>query len=287
MIEEINEAYKGMSKSHKKIADYILEHTENAAFLTAAKLADESDVSESTAVRFANMMGYEGYSDFQRALAAELQRKLINKNTSRTDHYRENKNDVLKSVLVTDAQNIVDTIHLVDSASYDMALELIEKAKRIYVIGIRTCSPLADYLGFYLNMIRPDVKVINSMNINEIYEQLYWLDHDDLVIGISFPRYSIRTLKAMEYANEKRASILGITDCEYSPMNMYCSCSLWAKSDMITIADSLVAPMSMINAIVVGLYIRNEEKVRKNLGNMEDLWNNLETYRGDEFTDGV
>ncbi len=287
MIEEINDAYKDMSKSQRKIADYILEHQENAPFLTAAKLGAECGISESTVVRFAMMMGYEGYSDFQRALANDIQQKLINKTESRTTHYRENKNEILKSVLVTDAQNIVDTIHLVDSASYDMALDLIMKARNVYVVGIRTCAPLASYLGFYLNMIRSDVKVIDSMNINEIYEQLFWLDHEDLLIGISFPRYSMRTLKAMEYANEKRASLIAVTDSEYSPMNMYSTCSLWAKSDMITIADSLVAPMSIINALVVGLYIRNENSVRDNLGRMENLWNNLQTYRGDEFTDGV
>ena len=149
-----------------------------------------------------------------------------------------------------------------------MALKLIKKAAHVYVIGIRTCAPLASYLGFYLNMIRSDVKVIDSMNINEIYEQLFWLDHEDLLIGISFPRYSM-------------------TDSEYSPMNMYSSCSLWAKSDMISIADSLVAPMSVINALIVGLYINDETFVKNNLEQMEALWNGLQTYRGDELADGM
>ncbi|MCR5011639.1 MAG: MurR/RpiR family transcriptional regulator [Lachnospiraceae bacterium] len=287
MIDEINALYDSMSKGHKKIADYVLNHPDKAAFMTAAKLGEACGTSESTVVRFAVMLGYSGYSDFQKEVASHIQSKLTNKAQNSTVHYRKNRNEILKGVLVSDAQNIVDTIHLVDSSVYDMALKLIKEAAHVYIIGIRTCAPLASYLGFYLNMIRPDVKVIDSMNISEIYEQLFWLNHDDVLIGISFPRYSMRTLKAMEYGNEKKARLISITDSEYSPMNMYSSCNLWAKSDMISIADSLVAPMSVINALIVGLYINDETFVKSNLEQMEALWNGLQTYRGDELADGM
>lgn len=287
MIEDsIKDNYNNMSKGQRKIADFIMDHMETAPFLTAAKLGESCDTSESTVVRFAMLLGFDGYADFQQELADQVKTKLTNKAEIKTSHYRENKNDILKGVLVADAQNIVDTIHLVDESAYERALELIKKARHVYIVGIRTCAPLASYLGFYLNMIRQDVKVINSMNISEIYEQLFWLNSEDVLIGISFPRYSMRTLKAMEYGSEKKACLISITDSEYSPMNMYSSCNLWAKSDMVTIADSLVAPMSIINALVVGLYIKNEDEVKKNLGKMEDLWNDLQTYSGDEMTDG-
>jgi len=167
----------------------------------------------------------------------------------------------------------------------EQAVDLIAEARKICIVGIRTCAPLADYLTYYLRMMRDDVVSVTTTNISEIYEQLSWLQKEDLVIGISFPRYSLRTLRAMDYANHKGARIISITDSKYSPMNMYSSCNLWAKTDMITIADSLVAPMSTINALVIGVYLRDEEKIRKRLEDLEASWNVYQTYDRDEMSD--
>ncbi len=284
MLEEIKKRYDLMSKGQKRIADYISDNYEQAAFMTAARLGEAAKVSESTVVRFAVMMGYAGYTEFQEEMAGRIREKLVSPKKTLTNHYRENKNDLLRGVLVADAQNIVDTIHLVDSGAFERAVDIIESARKVYIVGIRTCAPLASYLAYYLNMIREDVISVTSPNITELYEQLYWMNSEDALLGISFPRYSLRTLKAMEFGNERNARLITISDSEYSPMNMYSSCNLWAKTDMVTVADSLVAPMSIINALTVALFMRNEEKVTKNLKDMEKVWNDFQIYETDDMT---
>ena len=285
MLDVIKAQYDKMSKGQKKIADYISENMERAAFMTAMKLAEAAAVSESTVVRFATMLGYEGYPEFQHAMADELQSRLVTPKKAQTNEFRENRSELLRRVLVSDAQNIVDTIGMVDSDVFDQAVELISNARKICIVGIRTCAPLADYLTYYLRMMRDDVVSVTTTNISEIYEQLSWLKKEDVVIGISFPRYSLRTLRAMDYANHQGAQIISITDSKYSPMNMYSSVCLWAKTDMITIADSLVAPMSTINALVIGVYLKNEEQIRKRLEALEESWNAFQTYDRDEMSD--
>ncbi|MBR3515671.1 MAG: MurR/RpiR family transcriptional regulator [Lachnospiraceae bacterium] len=285
MLDVIKAQYDKMSKGQKKIADYISENMERAAFMTAMKLAEAAAVSESTVVRFATMLGYEGYPEFQQAMADELQSRLVTPKKAQTNEFRENRSELLRRVLVSDAQNIVDTIGMVDSDVFDQAVELISNARKICIVGIRTCAPLADYLTYYLRMMRDDVVSVTTTNISEIYEQLSWLKKEDVVMGISFPRYSLRTLRAMDYANHQGARIISITDSKYSPMNMYSSVCLWAKTDMITIADSLVAPMSTINALVIGVYLKNEEQIRKRLEALEESWNAFQTYDRDEMAD--
>ncbi|MBR3104717.1 MAG: MurR/RpiR family transcriptional regulator [Lachnospiraceae bacterium] len=285
MLDVIKAQYDKMSKGQKKIADYISENMERAAFMTAMKLAEAAAVSESTVVRFATMLGYDGYPEFQQAMADELQGRLVSPKKANTNEFRENRSELLRRVLVSDAQNIVDTIGMVDSDVFDQAVELVSNARKICVVGIRTCAPLADYLTYYLRMMRDDVVSVTTTNISEIYEQLSWLKKEDVVIGISFPRYSLRTLRAMDYANHQGARIISVTDSKYSPMNMYSSVCLWAKTDMITIADSLVAPMSTINALVIGVYLKNEEQIRKRLEALEESWNAFQTYDRDEMSD--
>ena len=285
MLETIKAQYDKMSKGQKKIADYISDNMERAAFMTAMKLAEAASVSESTVVRFASMLGYEGYPEFQQAMADALQSRLVSPKKANTNELRENRSELLRRVLVADAQNIVDTIGMVDGNTFDQAVELISNARKICIVGIRTCAPLADYLTYYLRMMRDDVLSVTTTNISEIYEQLSWVQKEDLVIGISFPRYSLRTLRAMDYANHQGARIISITDSKYSPMNMYSSVCLWAKTDMITIADSLVAPMSTINALVIGVYLKNEEQIRKRLEALEESWNAFQTYDRDEMSD--
>ena len=285
MLDDILKLYDKMSPAQKKIADYIADNDEVAAFMTAAKLGKAAGVSEATVVRFTAMLGYDKYSEFQQAMIDEIQSRLVSDKKSTTNKLKADPSGLMKKVLVHDAQNIVDSIHMVPDTTFDMAVDMLENAKHIYVLGIRNCAPLAEILAYYLGVIRPDVKVVNSVNISELYEQLNWIGKGDVLVGISFPRYSLRTLRAMDFANSQGARLISITDSEYSPMNMYSSCNLWAKSDMITLLDSLVAPMSVINALVVALYLRNEDQIQDNTERLEKLWKNYQTYDKDELGD--
>ena len=285
MIDDITKLYPTMSQAQKKVADYITDNDEVAAFMTAAKLGKAAGVSEATVVRFTAMLGYDKYSEFQQAMIDEIQSRLVSDKKSTTNKLKADPSGLMKKVLVHDAQNIVDSIHMVPDTTFDMAVDMLVGAKHIYVLGIRNCAPLAEILAYYLGVIRPDVKVVNSVNISEMYEQLNWIGKGDVLVGISFPRYSLRTLRAMDFANSQGARLISITDSEYSPMNMYSSCNLWAKSDMITLLDSLVAPMSVINALVVALYLRNEDQIQDNTERLEKLWKNYQTYDKDELGD--
>ena len=171
----------------------------------------------------------------------------------------------------------------IDHEAFEMAVDTILNARRVYVVGIRSCAPLASFLSFYLNLICDNVTAVHTNSSSEIFEQLLRIDEEDVIIGISFPRYSMRTLKAMEFANDRNAKVIAITDSIHSPMNLYSSCNLLARSDMVSVVDSLVAPLSVINALVVALCLKCPEQVRKNLETLEETWNNYQVYLNDEI----
>ena len=191
-------------------------------------------------------------------------------------------------MLESDIEKLRDTIVNLDAAAFDAAVDMILEARNVYIVGVRSCEPLADFLHFYLNMIRGNIILVKTTSVTEIFEQMIRIDEEDAVIGISFPRYSMRTLKAMEFANDRNARVITITDTIHSPMNLYSSCNLLARSDMVSIVDSLVAPLSVINALVVALCMKQPEVVRRNLETLEDVWNNYQVYLNDEinFIDG-
>ena len=180
-------------------------------------------------------------------------------------------------------EKIQDTIVNLDPAAFETAVDTILEAENIYIIGLRSCEPLADFLQFYLNMIRGNVKLIKTTSVTEIFEQMIRISEKDAIIGISFPRYSMRTLKAMEFANDRNAKVITITDSVHSPMNLYSSCNLCARSDMVSIVDSLVAPLSVINALVVALCMRSPDRAKESLQLLEDAWNNYQVYLNDEI----
>ena len=186
-------------------------------------------------------------------------------------------------MLSADIEKIQDTIVNLDPAAFEAAVDIILRAQTIYLIGVRSCEPLADFLHFYLNMIRGNVVLIKTTSVSEMFEQMIRVGEKDAVIGISFPRYSMRTLKAMEFANDRNAKVITITDSIHSPMNLYSSCNLLARSDMVSIVDSLVAPLSVINALVVALCLRRPDDVKRNLETLEDVWNNYQVYLNDEI----
>ena len=289
IFAKLEENYDGMSKSHKRIATFIKENYDQAVFMTAAKLGGALGISESTVVRFAMAIGYEGYPEFQQDLVDCVKKKLNTIQKMDAKYGRSTQSELLTSVLTADIEKIQDTIKTLDPQAFDTAIDIIINAKNIYVMGLRSNEPLAAFLHFYLNMIRPGVVLLNTSSVTETFEQMIRINEEDCFIGISFPRYSMRTLKAMEFANDRNAKVIAITDSQHSPMNLYSSCNLFARSDMVSIVDSLVAPLSMINALVVALCLKCPQEVKKNLEMLEETWNNYQVYLNDEinFIDDV
>ena len=282
-IARINEKFNKMSKSHKKLATFVIDHYEQAAFMTAAKMAKTVDISEATVVRFAYALEYDGYPEFQASLANWVKKKLNSVQSIGAKYGSSTQAEILTSVLSADIEKIEDTIEHIDAQAFETAVDIILGAKHVYIIGLRSCKPMAQFLHFYLNIIRGDVNLIDSTSTSETFEQMLRINEKDVVIGISFPRYSMRTLKAMEMANDKNAKVITITDTIHSPMCLYSSCNLLARSDMVSIVDSLVAPLSVINALVVAMCLKRPVDVRKNLESLEYAWDNYQVYLKDEI----
>lgn len=282
-ITRMNENYGRMSKGQKAIATYIYDNFEAAAFMTAAKIGETVGVSESTVVRFATFIGYDGYPEFQRDLEAFIQDKLSSVSRIDARYGKSSQSQILNSVINADIEKLEHTIENLDPVAFESAVDSILAAKHVYIIGLRSCEPLARFLHFYLNMIRPDVILVSSTSVTETFEQMIRINEEDAIIGISFPRYSMRTLKCMEFANDRNAKVITITDTVHSPMNLYSSCNLLARSDMVSIVDSLVAPLSVINALVVALVLKSPDATRENLKNLEMTWNNYQVYLNDEI----
>ena len=272
-----------MSKGQKAISAFIYDHYDQAVFMTAAKLGETVGVSESTVVRYAMFIGYNGYPEFQRDLEDWVQNKINSVQKIGAKYGKSTQSEILASVLEADIEKLQDTIHSLDPVAFETAVDIILEAKNVYVMGVRSCEPLADFLHFYLNMIRGNVILLKTTSVSETFEQMIRIDEQDAMIGISFPRYSMRTLKAMEFANDRNAKVITITDSVHSPMNLYSSCNLLARSDMVSIVDSLVAPLSVITAPVVAMCLKRPEDVKKNLKNLEEAWNNYQVYLNDEI----
>lgn len=283
IFSRIKERYDKMSKGHKAIAGYISEHYDQAVFMTAAKLGETLGISESTVVRFASGIGYDGYPEFQKALEECVKGKLSNMQRIDAKYGRSSQSEILTSVITADIEKLQDTIQNLDPTAFELAVTTILEADTIYIMGLRSNEPLAAFLHFYLNMIRGNVVLLNTTSVSETFEQMIRINERDCFIGISFPRYSMRTLKAMEFASDRNAKVIAITDSVHSPMNLYSSCNLLARSDMVSIVDSLVAPLSVINALVVALCLKCPQDVKKNLEMLEETWNNYQVYLNDEI----
>lgn len=279
----INRNYGQMTKGQKLLANYITDHYDQAVFYTAAKLGDVVGVSESTVVRFAVCLGYKGYPQFQKSLARMVQEKLNDPAPREIAPEKIPRSRILSSVLQSDLNELQKTMEEMDEDAFEIAVESILSARKIYIVGIRTCAPLASFLAFYLNIIFSDVILLTTNNSSELFEQMLHLTEKDVVIGISFPRYSMRTLKAMEFANQRNAKVITLTDSVHSPMNLYSSCNLIAKSTLTATVDSLVAPMSVINALIVSLYSQKQAQVANTLDELEDIWDEYQVYETDEL----
>lgn len=283
LLSKINVQYQSFSKGQKKLAAYIKENYDKAAFLTAAKLGKTVGVSESTVVRFATHLGYKGYPEFQRELEELVRNKLNSIQRMEVTYGKVPQSEILDTVLHSDIDKIKMTLEAVDHEAFNLAVETILSAKNIYVVGIRSCAPLAEFLAFYLNLIFDGVRLLNTNSASELFEQMIRIGENDVIIGISFPRYSMRTLKTLEFANNRNAKVITLTDSIHSPMNLYSSCNLIARSDMASIVDSLVAPLSVINALVVALSMRKQKTVVATLEALEKIWDEYQVYNNDEI----
>ena len=283
LTSRINECYGSLSKGQKILATYITDNYDKAVFLTAAKMGQVVGVSESTVVRFATHLGYKGYPEFQKALEEMVRNKLNSIQRMEVTYGRISQSHILETVLQSDQEKIKDTLEHIDEHAFELAVDTIIKAKHIYIVGIRSCAPLAAFMAFYFNLMFENVTLLQTNNSSELFEQMVRISKDDVIIGISFPRYSMRTLKALEFANNRNAKVITLTDSVHSPMNLYSSCNLIARSDMASIVDSLVAPLSVINALIVALCMKKQGEVAKTLETLEDIWNEYQVYENDEI----
>lgn len=282
LLSKINYNYSHFSKGQKLLANYILNNYEKAVFLTAAKLGKTVGVSESTVVRFATLLGYDGYPKLQRALEEMVKNKLNSVQRMEVTFDRINRNNLLKSVLHSDAEKIRITSEEIDEDAFGVAVDTLLEAKTIYIIGVRSSAPLASFLSYYFNIIFENVRLINTNSASDLFEQLHRLSKDDVIIGISFPRYSRSTVKAIEFANTRGSHIITITDSYDSPLTTHSQCNLIARSDMASVVDSLVAPLSIINALIVAVFLRRQDQVVDTFASLEEIWSEYKVYRGDD-----
>ena len=267
------------SKGQRRIADYITNHYDEAAFMTAAKLGDEVGVSESTVVRFATELGFAGYPQFQKALQELIRSKLTSVQRLDVTRARMQDNEVLRQVALSDINNIRHTIEDLDDKTFDTAVDRIVNARQVYVFGAGSCKHLAGFLTHYLQLLVGKARRVTVASPSQICEQMIDLSPEDVVIGISFPRYSKISVQAMHYAHRKGATVIALTDSALSPIAPYATTLLTAHSDMASVVDSLVAPLTVINALIVAISLRTIEQTRPKLEELERLWNSYEVYQ--------
>lgn len=278
LVEHIESEMPKMSKGHKAIARFILSDYERAAYMTAAKIGEEAGVSESTVVRFTMELGYEGYPHFQRLLQEELKVKLTSVQRLNASRRFANDEQVLQSILESDISHLKSTLENIDPKAFRLAVETIVGAKRIFIMGLRSSSPLSSFLHFYFTLLFDDVRHIHSNSANEVFEQILPIGPGDVLIGISFPRYSARTIQSMQYARERGAAVVAITDKADTPLARHSDVALFATSDMASFVDSLVAPLSVINALIVSLGMRKRDHIEQTFEALEHLWDEYKVY---------
>ena len=278
MIQRLNLSGSRLSKSHRRIAEYILQHYDKAVFMTAAKLGEMVNVSESTVVRFAVALGYEGYPELQQALQELVRHRLTA--TQRFEMSSDiSQEEVLSTVLKADMQNIRSTIDGIDNAAFLRAVQVISGARRIYILGLRSAAPLAQFAGYYLHYIFDDVRVV-AAGSTDVFEAISRIEASDVLLGISFPRYSTRTLEAMNFAKARGAQVVGLTDGPMSPVYATSTVCLTARTDMASFVDSMAAPLSVINALIVALGLRRKDELSEHFRLMEGIWDEYRVYVG-------
>lgn len=274
----IEEGMHTFSKGQKRIANYILEHYDKAAYMTASKLGTLVGVSESTVVRFAIELGFEGYPEMQKSLQELIRMKLTSVQRVEVTNLLIGEGDVLEKILMSDAEKIRRTLEEVDREAFEAAVDKIVAADKIYIIGVRSSSSLAGFLNFNLRMIFDNVKFVQTTSGSEMFEQIMSIGPNDVMIAISFPRYSKRIVNAVEYAHNAGADVISLTDSHQSPIAGVADQLLLARSDLVSFVDSLVAPLSIINAIIVAVSRKKMDDIRIRFEKLEKIWDEYEVY---------
>ena len=282
LITKIQSELPGFSKGQKQIARFILEHYDKAAFITASRLGVTVGVSESTVVRFATELGYDGYPHLQRALQEMIRNKLTSVQRMEVAGDRMGGRDVLQTVLHADTDMIRVTLDEIDRDAFQGAVDALMSAKRIYILGVRSSSALASFLGFYFNLLFENVTLVHTNSVSEIFEQVLRVGPGDVLFGISFPRYSKRTLSAMKYARDRGARVIALTDSQLSPLARVADHVLLARSDMASFVDSLVAPLSVINALIVAVGMSRRDEIEQTFNKLERIWEEYDVYEKPE-----
>ena len=276
--ERIRTVYSTLSKGQKKIANAVLNDYDKVAYLTAARLGELVGVSESTVVRFADELGFEGYSQFQLAVQELVRIKLTPNQRIEITKQRIGRGDVIDNVMESDISKIKYTLERLDRKAFSDSVDAILSARTIYVTGARSSEPIAKYLSYNLSLIFDNVKFIVPTSSSEVFEQMYSINEEDVVIAFSFPRYSTKMINGIKFARQKNAKVIVFTDSDVSPLAEYANCLLIAQSDMASFMDSLVAPLSIINAIVIEITARREKEITERFDALEKLWDEYEVY---------
>ena len=278
ILAVIQENIHTFSKGQKKIANFILESYDKAAFMTASRLGKKVGVSESTVVRFAAELGYDGYPDMQKSLQKMIRNRLTSVQRIEVTNDRLGDQDLLSMVLQSDIDKIRMTLEELDRESFERAVDAIVSAKKIYIIGVRSSAAIATFLHFYFNLIFENVCLVSANTASEVFESLLRVGPGDEVVGVSFPRYSSRTVQAMNFARDRGATTIAITDSEASPLAPISNYTLKARSDMASFVDSLVAPLSLVNALLVAVSRKKNDDLAHTFQTLEDIWDEYGVY---------
>jgi len=274
---------KDMSKGQKALARFIQQDPEKAVFLTAQRLGDKVGVSESTVVRFAARLGFEGYPEMQKKLQEIIRQKLTPVQRMELSQPHEDASKLLAAIFKADILNLRETLETVNSVEFERISEALYSARHIFIMGIRSSAPLAQFMGYYLAFLHPDVRIVTS-GFNDVLEQIFHINEGDVLVGISFPRYSRRIIEGMRYAQERGATRIAITDAPASPLVPEAQMRLYAKSGMASFADSLVAPLCLLNALVASVGMRRYGETSEFFRRLEDIWSRYRVYDEEERT---
>ena len=282
VLSKIQAGMGGFSKGQRLIANYIATSYDKAAFMTASRLGKTVNVSESTVVRFAVELGYDGYPSLQKALQEMVRNKLTSVQRLEVAADRIGDQDILTMVMHTDVEKIRGTIDELDRVAFHQVVDAILSAHKIYILGVRSSSAIASFLDYYLSLMMDNVQLMHSSSTSEVFEQAVRVQEGDVLLGISFPRYSSRTVKAMKFAHDRGATVVALTDSPLSPIAAHANYTLLAKSDMISLVDTLVAPLSVVNALLVAVGQRKEKELTRTFMDLERIWDEYEVYEKSE-----
>lgn len=278
LLNRIETCSAHFSKGQRAIAEYIRQHYDKAAFMTASRLGATVGVSESTVVRFATEIGYDGYPALQKAMQEMIRNRLTSVQRIEVANDRIGNANVLESVLQADMDTIRGTLEIISREEFANAVDAIVNTRRIYIVATRSCAPVAAFLGYYFNLIFGHVTVVNAVSESEFFEKMFRVGAPDTVIGFSFPRYSTSVAKALHFAQDKGATVISVTDSSSSPIAKYATHLLLTRNDMVSIVDSLVAPLSLINAMIAAVAARKKTEISEAFSQLEYIWDEYSVY---------